>query len=167
VSPTGRQRAAPLLLVAGVLAFARVAWDVPEGVLLQGALVGGLTSLLALGLALVWRANRAINFASGDLGAVPATLAVLLAISTAGFGWWPAFVVGLVAALLLGFLVERLIVRRFQHWREPAYVDPVLYLSGDWPTRDFGLYDDASSIVIIDELPPDARPPGYPSPAGS
>jgi len=32
---------------------------------LLGAIVGALTSLLALGIALVWRANRIINFAAG------------------------------------------------------------------------------------------------------
>jgi len=42
------------LPVAGVvaIAFARFVWDVPEGVLAQGAIIGALTSLLALGIAL-------------------------------------------------------------------------------------------------------------------
>ena len=58
-------------------------------------------------------ANRVINFAAGDLGAVPATFAVLLTISTLEFGYWPALGAGLVVALVLGYLVETLLVRRF------------------------------------------------------
>ncbi|MCJ7437285.1 MAG: hypothetical protein MUP97_05935, partial [Acidimicrobiia bacterium] len=50
----------PALVAIGIVAFVRVAWDVPSGVVVQGAIIGGLTSLLALGLALVWRANRVI-----------------------------------------------------------------------------------------------------------
>ena len=50
----------------------------PLGVIVNGALVGGRVALIALGIALVYRANRVINFAAGDLGQVPATLAVLL-----------------------------------------------------------------------------------------
>ncbi len=114
------RRSLPLVAAIAVVVFARVVWDVPAGVLVQGAIVGGLSSLLALGLALVWRANRVINFAAGDLGAVPATLAVLLAISTVGLGWWPALGVGLLTALVLGVVVERLVVRRF--FRAPRLV---------------------------------------------
>ena len=39
------------------------------------------------------------------------------------------------------------------------------YLPDGWPDDDAGLYDDATSVTILDELPPDARPPDYPSPA--
>jgi ABC-type branched-subunit amino acid transport system ATPase component/ABC-type branched-subunit amino acid transport system permease subunit len=102
------------------IAFVAGAWSVPAGVIAQGAIVGALTSLLALGIALVWRANRIINFAAGDLGAVPATLAVLLTVSTLSVGWWPAFGVGLAAALILGYLVEVLLIRPF--FRAPRLV---------------------------------------------
>lgn len=115
-----RRAGVAALVAVGVVAFARGAWDVPDGVLVQGAIVGGITALLALGLALVWRANRVINFAAGDLGAVPATLAVLLTVSTVGLGWWPALGLGLLAAVGLGVLVEVLVVRRFT--RSPRLV---------------------------------------------
>jgi hypothetical protein len=39
------------------------------------------------------------------------------------------------------------------------------YLPDEWPDGDVGLHDDATSVTILDELPPDARPPDYPSPA--
>jgi hypothetical protein len=41
------------------------------------------------------------------------------------------------------------------------------YLPDDWPDGDVGLYDDATSVTILEELPPDARPPDYPSPAAA
>ncbi len=119
LSRVAGRAALPLAGIAAV-AWARFAWDVPEGVLVQGAIIGALTSLLALGLALVWRANRIVNFAAGDLGAVPATLAVLLMISTVGLSWWLALATGFVASILLGLLVETLLVRRF--FRSPRLV---------------------------------------------
>jgi branched-chain amino acid transport system permease protein len=120
----GTDRLHPAVVPAAVafvlIVFARVAWDVPTGVLVQGAIVGGLTSLLALGLALVWRANRVINFAAGDLGAMPATLAVLFTVSTVGVSWWAGLAIGLVGAIGLGIVVEVVIVRRFT--RSPRLV---------------------------------------------
>jgi hypothetical protein len=41
------------------------------------------------------------------------------------------------------------------------------YLPDDWPDGDVGLHDDATSVTILEQLPPDARPPDYPSPAAS
>jgi branched-chain amino acid transport system permease protein len=107
------RRSGPAAVAVAVLVFAVAAWHVPAGVLVQGAIIGSLTSLVALGLALVWRANRVINFAAGDLGSVPATLAVLLMISTVALNWWVALVAGLAVALLVGAAVELLLVRRF------------------------------------------------------
>lgn len=109
-----------MVLSAGVVIFAAAAWQVPAGVFVQGAIIGALTSLLALGLALVWRANRVVNFAAGDLGAVPATFAVLLMTSTVAVGWWVALVSGLAVALVAGAVVEFLLVRRFA--RSPRLV---------------------------------------------
>ena len=67
----------------GALAFAVLVWPFPApvGVIVNGALVGGRVALIALGIALVYRANRVINFAAGDLGQLPASLAVLLVLS--------------------------------------------------------------------------------------
>jgi hypothetical protein len=38
------------------------------------------------------------------------------------------------------------------------------YLPDGWPDGDVGLHDDATSVTILEVLPPDARPPDYPSP---
>ena len=84
----------------------------PAGSWLLGVIIGLLSGLVALGMALVYRANRALNFAQGDLGAVPTILVVGL-IAASGLSFWLAVPIGLVAALVLGALVEMLIIRRF------------------------------------------------------
>jgi ABC-type branched-subunit amino acid transport system permease subunit len=87
-------------------------WPSPAGVLLKGVVIGGLYALIALGLALVYRANRIINFAQGDLGAGPAALAVLLIVSV-GVPYVVAMAAGVAAGVALGVLVEFLVIRRF------------------------------------------------------
>ena len=125
----GTTGASGLLTRVGRAASGRFEWVVPLGLMLvfqqlflpatlgvvvDGALYGGRIALIALGIALVYRANRIVNFAQGDLGGVPAVLAVMLVI---GWQWsyWLGLVVGLAAAVLLGALVEVLIVRRFDN----------------------------------------------------
>ena len=101
--------------IAGALAFYWITqrlWPAPIGVYLQGMVIGGLTALIAFGLALVYRANRIINFAQGDLGGVPAALSVLLILGP-GVNYFLAVPIGLIAAIALGGLVEFVFIRRF------------------------------------------------------
>ena len=87
-------------------------WPAPIGVLIQGMVIGGLTALIAFGIALIYRANRIVNFAQGDLGGVPASLAVLLIVGP-GLPYLIALPIGIIAAVVLGALVEFLFIRRF------------------------------------------------------
>jgi len=101
--------------VAAIAAFYWVLqrlWPAPIGVLVQGLVIGGLTSLLAFGLALVYRSNRIINFAAGDLGGFPGSLGVLLVLGS-GVPYLLALPVALATALVVGALVELLFIRRF------------------------------------------------------
>ena len=82
------------------------------GLVLQGLTLGLLTSLVALGMALVYRANRIVNFAQGDLGLVPAALAIDLIVFS-GLHYVLALVIGLAAAFVVGGVVELAIIRRF------------------------------------------------------
>ena len=76
-------------------------------------LLRGLTlSLLAVGIGLVYRTNRIINFAQSNLGQVPGVLALTLMVAH-GWNYWLVFPLGLVAAAVLGMLVEFVLVRRF------------------------------------------------------
>lgn len=97
-----------------IIALQLVLFPVPSGIFVRGIVIGGLTALVALGMALIHRSNRILNFAQADLGGVPAVL-VLMLMTAWGWSYWVAVPVGLVAALLVGGLVEAAIIRRFRH----------------------------------------------------
>ena len=85
---------------------------IPRGEILGGAVVGVLYALVGMGLILVYRANRIINFAQAQLGAVPAVVALLL-IAKHGTPYFLAIPVMLIGSAVLGAGVELTIVRRF------------------------------------------------------
>jgi len=105
--------------VAAVLAVQLVLFPLPFGVWLQGAVLGLLGSLMAVGLGLTYRLNKVINFAQGDLGTAPAVLAVGL-IGFSGVNYFLGLATGLVASLILTATVEILVVRRFR--RSPRLI---------------------------------------------
>src|SRR3984957_857295 len=111
---TGRLRlvAATLVPALAVLAVQMILFPLPLGVTLQGVIIGLLGALVAVGMALVYRANRILNFAQVQLGLAPTVLAVSL-IVYAGVNYFLAVTVGLVGSLLLGSLIELVIIRRF------------------------------------------------------
>lgn len=122
VTTIGKRVATSLAPLVVLTVLSVVVWDPTLGIILQGALVGSISALLAVGIALIYRANRIVNFAQGDLGVVPALLAILLILPDRAGGipdWMtglPYLVglgVGLVASVLLGFLVEKLFILRF------------------------------------------------------
>ncbi|MFZ4518520.1 MAG: ATP-binding cassette domain-containing protein [Microthrixaceae bacterium] len=84
----------------------------PPGEVLAGAILGSATGLTAVGLILIWRASRVINFANGAMAGLAGLVAVHLFLS-----WgWPYPVTLVVAPLLglaVGALVEFTVVRRF------------------------------------------------------
>ena len=110
---TQLQRAVWQLVPAlGLVAVQLVFFGMPAGAWVRGIVLGLLTALLAMGMALVYRANRVINFAQADLGFVPTSLAVGLIVFS-GLPYLFGFGVGLVAAVALGAIVELAFVRRF------------------------------------------------------
>ena len=84
----------------------------PLGVLLYGAVIGCLYGLIAVGVVLVHRANRVVNFAQAGLGAAPAVLALLL-LTDKGVPYLLVLPVLILGALALGALVEIAFIRRF------------------------------------------------------
>lgn len=94
----------------GVLA-AGLPRGLPLGILVLGIILGSLTAMIALGLVLVYRVVRAINMAQAEIGALAATVAVIL-VTGQGLSYFIAVPIGLVAALLTGIGMA-LLMRRF------------------------------------------------------
>ncbi|MGA1163100.1 MAG: ABC transporter permease [Ilumatobacteraceae bacterium] len=114
-----RRSLAPLTPAIALVAVQLIFFGVPLGAWLRGVVIGLLTALLAMGMALVYRATRGLNFAQADLGFVPATLAVGLIVFS-GLPYLFGLGVGLAAAVVLGAIVELAIIRRFS--RSPRLV---------------------------------------------
>ena len=101
--------AAPAVILAVQLIF----FGMPLGLWLRGVILGLLTALLAIGLALVYRANRVVNFSQADLGSPPVALAAGLVVFW-GWSYWLGLAIGVVGALVLGAIIEFAIIRRFR-----------------------------------------------------
>ncbi len=86
-------------------------WKPTTGVVFIGASIGLLYGLLAVGIVLLYRSNRIINFAAGSLGTVPAVFFGLLL--TKGFSYWLAFPLALAGGAAMGAGSQKLIIRRF------------------------------------------------------
>ena len=86
---------------------------VPRTIWLNGAAIGLLYGLLGMGLILVYRANRIINFAQAALGAVPAVLCLQL-INAKGVNYWLTLPVLVAVAVGLGAFVDAVLMRRFR-----------------------------------------------------
>lgn len=93
----------------------------PVGVVVIGLQTGAVYSLIALGIALVYKATRVLNFAQGELGTVPAFVAYAFMVSfdwsdaggnpDGGKLWW-ATIVAIAAGAGLAVLVNVFVVQR-------------------------------------------------------
>jgi branched-chain amino acid transport system permease protein len=81
--------------------------------LANGLTIGIVYALIASGLALVYGVLRILHFAHGGVYMVTAYVALFLVVA-AGLPFWPALALALVAAGLLGVLIERLVYRRLR-----------------------------------------------------
>lgn len=95
-----------------ILALQLVLFPLPLGEWVRGLVVGGPTALIALGMALTYRSNRIINFAHADLGTAPVVLVFLLHTAW-GWNYGVSTAAGIVAAIVLGAVVELAVIRRF------------------------------------------------------
>jgi len=79
--------------------------------LLNGVLFGGVFSLMAVGLTLIFGVMRVVNFAHGDMMVWGMYLAWLMA-TRAGVDPYVGFLVCAAALFVLGFVVQRALVQR-------------------------------------------------------
>ncbi|MBM3129332.1 MAG: branched-chain amino acid ABC transporter permease [Chloroflexi bacterium] len=85
-------------------------WDLFPQFLATGLLTGGIYSLIALGLVLIYKASRVFNFAQGHLLMLGAFITWWF---TENLGWdvWLAFAAAIGLAIIAGWLVERVALR--------------------------------------------------------
>ncbi len=83
----------------------------PRGVFFGGLVNGLVFGMLAMGIILIYRNTRVINFAVGNMGLPGATLFALLIINWR-WPFWLALVTVLVVGALIGAVVELTVVRR-------------------------------------------------------
>ncbi len=84
----------------------------PPGVIFEGVVLGGLTSLTAMGLILVYRSARIFNFAQAAMGGLAASIAVIAVVGE-HWNYWIAIVLGLIAAAITGVLIDLLVTKWF------------------------------------------------------
>jgi branched-chain amino acid transport system permease protein len=83
-----------------------------EAVLLQvlaGLATGSIYASLALALVMIYQATHLVNFAQGEMAMFATYIAWSLI--NAGMGYWPAFLLTVLIAFVLGVLIERVVIR--------------------------------------------------------
>lgn len=83
----------------------------PIEIVAQGAMTGLVYGLLAIGLVLVYRSSKFINFAHGEIGLFAAAIFALL-VTEAGLNYWLALPLCLAIGASLGAGTEAVLVRR-------------------------------------------------------
>ncbi len=80
----------------------------------DGVVQGLAIAVIAVGVVLVYRATRIINFAVGNIGVVGAVTLSLLVLQY-GVPFWIALVIALVIGLVFGAAVEMTVIRRLKN----------------------------------------------------
>jgi ABC-type branched-subunit amino acid transport system ATPase component/ABC-type branched-subunit amino acid transport system permease subunit len=118
VGLAGRFRSGiPWLVALGVfvaawfVAGALLPGGLPFGVGVQGLIYGGLDAMTAMGLVLIFRSARVINFAQAEIGGLCASVAVMM-VAGSHLNYFLGLLIGLVAAAASGALVDLLFIRR-------------------------------------------------------
>ena len=83
----------------------------------NGLIIGTFYVLMALGLSLILNLSNVINFAHGNFLALGGYLAYTLSPT---LGYWGALLVAPLLTALIGFAIERLMIRRVYN-RDPVY----------------------------------------------
>jgi branched-chain amino acid transport system permease protein len=76
---------------------------------LAGLATGGIYASVALALVMIYQATHLVNFAQGEMAMFCTYLAWTLI--NAGFGYWPAFLLTVGLAFVLGVVIERVVIR--------------------------------------------------------
>lgn len=100
--------------VVGALSIPGLDFELPIEILVLGLITGLTYSLLGLGLTLVYKTSRILNFAHGEMGALPALLIPVFVINHR-WNFWLAFLVAVAVAVTIGVLMEMTVIRRLRN----------------------------------------------------
>jgi ABC-type branched-subunit amino acid transport system ATPase component/ABC-type branched-subunit amino acid transport system permease subunit len=87
--------------------------------LFLGLIQGLIVAVLAMGIVLIYRSSRVINFAVGEMG-VPIAALLLFLVGKSDWPYWPALVVVLAMGTAAGAAVELIVIRRL--FRAPRVI---------------------------------------------
>ncbi len=76
---------------------------------LGGLTLGMVYAAFALALVLIWRSTRIVNFAQAPMAMM--TTFIALVVIDEGYSYWVGFAAALVAGLLMGAVLERVVIR--------------------------------------------------------
>lgn len=96
-----------LAIAVGIVALIVVTGEKQS--LIIGTISGASYGLVAMGLVLIYKSSGVFNFAQGEFGTVALYVMYLLRFETDQY--WLAMLGGLAAAVVMGLVVERLIIR--------------------------------------------------------
>lgn len=108
-----------------MIAFDLLGWHIPREIIVLGAIIGASYGLLAVGLVLVYRSSRLVNFAHAEVGAFAATM-LYVGVNSWGLHYYLVlpFVLAIAAVLSIG--VEGIVVGRLG--KAPALMSVVATL---------------------------------------
>jgi len=88
-----------------------LAFSMPIEVVTVGVVTGLTYAILAVGLVVIYKTTRVLNFAHGEMGALPALLVPIL-VRNYGWNYWVATTLALLLAVAIGALMELGVMRR-------------------------------------------------------
>ncbi|MBV9869106.1 MAG: ATP-binding cassette domain-containing protein [Frankiaceae bacterium] len=131
-------------------------WQTPLPSVLLGLIKGSTYGMLAVGLVLIYRSNRIINFAHGEIGAFAAAFFGIEVLQW-HIPFWVALLPALVVAGAIAMLIDAVVVRRLA--KAPLVMSVVATLAAGQVLSLFALV--VNSKANAGHLFP--QPPGLPS----
>lgn len=101
-----------VVIAAVFLLVNQVVFGPPFKLLITGTAGGSLYGLIAIGIILIYRTNRIVNFAAAGLGAVPAVFSVFLIVKS-NLAYPLALLIAVAGGIALGAAIDILVIRRF------------------------------------------------------